>query len=585
MSLTKSNRNENLLKEKGVISFANNLVEVDSQYDGLMRYLLGRNIVVDNMDNATSLARKYRFSLRIVTLDGELLSPGGSMSGGAYRNTSNLLGRRREIEDREDKIASLQKTISKLTKERQEEENLRADLIQRLEDVKTNLQELYIKQNTSKLNLDQEAINIQEAKERYNQDVRELQEIENQSKELNNNIEMLNNSLSDNLSINKKREDEIEKIEQLLQEEKEKETLAEEKVSSMKMEVSSLQQNSQFIIENLNRIKGETKRLYEEKSSLLSDKSNASKLVSEKREIITIKKAEIEDLAKSISDMDSEINEQIHKKEEITNTHKNFFTKREELSSRVNELDKECFRLANQKEKLLEQIDGQMNYMWEEYQLTYTSAIDYPIDKSISIANVKKSISEVKEKIKALGPVNVNAIEDYKDLLERYEFLTFQKEDLVSSEEDLIEMIEQLDIEMRKQFEENFSEIDKQFNKVFKELFGGGKASLELTDDEDMLEAGIRINAQPPGKKLQNIMQLSGGEKALTAISLLFAIQKLKPSPFCLLDEIEAALDDSNVNRFADYLIKLSKETQFIVITHRKGTMVAADVLYGITMQ
>lgn len=585
MSLTKSNRNENLLKEKGVISFANNLVEVDSQYDGLMRYLLGRNIVVDNMDNATSLARKYRFSLRIVTLDGELLSPGGSMSGGAYRNTSNLLGRRREIEDREDKIASLQKTISKLRKERQEEENLREDLIQKSEDVKTNLQELYIKQNTSKLNLDQEAINIQEAKDRYNQYVIELQEIENQSKELNNNIEILNNSLSDNLSINKKREEEIEKIEQLLQEEKEKETLAEEKVSSMKMEVSSLQQNSQFITENLNRIKGETKRLYEEKSSLLSDKSDASKLVSEKRELITIKKAEIEGLAKSISDMDSEINEQIHKKEEITNTHKNFFTKREELSSKVNELDKECFRLANQKEKLLEQIDGQMNYMWEEYQLTYTSAIDYPIDKSISIANVKKSISEVKEKIKALGPVNVNAIEDYKDLLERYEFLTFQKEDLVSSEEDLIEIIEQLDIEMRKQFEENFSEIDKQFNKVFKELFGGGKASLELTDDEDMLEAGIRINAQPPGKKLQNIMQLSGGEKALTAISLLFAIQKLKPSPFCLLDEIEAALDDSNVNRFADYLIKLSKETQFIVITHRKGTMVAADVLYGITMQ
>ena len=223
--------------------------------------------------------------------------------------------------------------------------------------------------------------------------------------------------------------------------------------------------------------------------------------------------------------------------------------------------------------------------MWEEYQLTYTSAKDYPIDNSIATKNVKKSISDVKDKIKALGPVNVNAIEDYKNLLERYEFLTFQKEDLVSSEEDLIEIIEQLDIEMRKQFKENFSEIDKQFNKVFKELFGGGKASLELTDDEDMLEAGIHINAQPPGKKLQNIMQLSGGEKALTAISLLFAIQKLKPSPFCLLDEIEAALDDSNVKRFADYLHELSKHTQFIVITHRKGTMVAADVLYGITMQ
>ena len=330
MSLTRSNRNENLLNEKGVISFANDLVEVDSQYDGLMRYLLGRNIVVDNMDNATSLARKYRFSLRIVTLDGELLSPGGSMSGGAYRNTSNLLGRRREIEDREEKIASLQKVIFKLKKEREEEEKLSEDLIQRFEEVKTKLQELYIKQNTIKLNLDQETINIQEAKERYSQDVRELQEIENQSKELNDNIEMLNKTLSENLSINKKREDDIEKMEELLKEEKEKESLSEEKVSSLKMKISSLQQNSHFITENLNRIKGETKRLHEEKSSLLSDKSNASKLASEKRELISIKKAEIEKLAKSISDMDNRINEQIHKKEEITNTHKSFFTKREE---------------------------------------------------------------------------------------------------------------------------------------------------------------------------------------------------------------------------------------------------------------
>lgn len=585
MSSSRINRNENLLKEKGVISFANDLVEVDSQFDGLMYYLLGRNLVVDNMDNASYLARKYKFSLRIITLDGELLSPGGSMSGGAYRNSSNLLGRRREIEDKEKNIRSLKNSRSKLSKEKDDGDKHREELIQALEKIKVDLQAIYIQQNTVKMNLDREMTNIQEAKNAYDEYVRELQEIEKQSKELNTNIDKLNNILSENLYKNKKREEDIEKIDQLLSLEKEKETLAQEKVSSLKMELSSLQQSKQFLMENLQRNKQDTDRLHKDKSSLLTEKSNASKVASEKEKAITVKKAEIENLTKLISDLNIEIIEKNQKKEEKTKIHKSFFTKREELTNRINELDKECFRLENQKEKLVDEIDGQMNYMWEEYQLTYTSALEYPLDKSISNTNIKKLISQNKEKIKALGPVNVNAIEDFKILSERYDFLSVQKEDLVHSEEDLIQIIDQLDIEMRKQFKENFSEIDRLFNAVFKELFGGGTASLELIDDDNMLESGIGIIAQPPGKKLQNIMQLSGGEKALTAISLLFAIQKLKPSPFCLLDEIEAALDDSNVYRFADYLRKLSKDTQFIVITHRRGTMVAADALYGITMQ
>ena len=201
------------------------------------------------------------------------------------------------------------------------------------------------------------------------------------------------------------------------------------------------------------------------------------------------------------------------------------------------------------------------------------------------LSQIKKRIQTLKGEIKALGAVNVNAIEDYKNVSERYEFLKRQHSDIVEAEETLVQIIEELDTAMRKQFAERFKEIADEFDKVFKQLFGGGKGTLELMEDEDILEAGIRIIAQPPGKKLQNMMQLSGGEKALTAISLLFAIQNLKPSPFCLLDEIEAALDDSNVVRFAQYLHKLTKNTQFIVITHRRGTMTAADRLYGITMQ
>ena len=198
---------------------------------------------------------------------------------------------------------------------------------------------------------------------------------------------------------------------------------------------------------------------------------------------------------------------------------------------------------------------------------------------------MKHLISDIKDEMKALGDVNVGAIEEYKELLERYTFLNGQREDLVAAEENLVTVIDDLDTGMRKQFMEKFGQIQREFDKVFKELFGGGKGTLELEPDEDILECGIIITAQPPGKKLQNMMQLSGGEKALTAICLLFAIQNLKPSPFCLLDEIEAALDDSNVTRFAKYLDKLTKNTQFIVITHRRGTMTAADRLYGITMQ
>ncbi len=223
--------------------------------------------------------------------------------------------------------------------------------------------------------------------------------------------------------------------------------------------------------------------------------------------------------------------------------------------------------------------------MWDEYEITLSEAAKLKDEDMNDLPGMKKQIAAIKDDIKKLGDVNVNAIEDYRALMERYSFLSNQHDDLVRAEETLQGIITDLDTAMRNQFHEKFAQISTEFDKVFKELFGGGQGTLELMEDEDVLEAGIRIIAQPPGKKLQNMMQLSGGEKALTAIALLFAIQNLKPSPFCLLDEIEAALDDSNVTRFAKYLHKLTKHTQFIVITHRRGTMERADRLYGITMQ
>ena len=243
------------------------------------------------------------------------------------------------------------------------------------------------------------------------------------------------------------------------------------------------------------------------------------------------------------------------------------------------------FRLEGQKEKAEEQSEKQVAYLWEEYGLTPSEGLSFQDETMDSLPKLNSQISELKGSIKALGNVNVNAIEDYKEISERYTFLKTQHDDLIEAAESLRKVIAGLEEGMRVQFTEKFQEIKVEFDRVFKELFGGGKGSLELLESEDVLEAGIQIIAQPPGKKLQNMMQLSGGGKALTAISLLFAIQHLKPSPFCLLDEIEAALDDVNVNRFARYLDKLKEKIQFIVITHRRGTMTIADRLYGITMQ
>ena len=223
--------------------------------------------------------------------------------------------------------------------------------------------------------------------------------------------------------------------------------------------------------------------------------------------------------------------------------------------------------------------------MWNEYEITYRKAFELKSDDFNDKSSIRENIARIRREMKSLGDVNINAIEEFKEINERYQFMKGQHDDLMEARENLLKIIDELEVGMRKQFKEKFEEIKVEFDNVFKELFGGGKGTIELTEADDILDAGINIISQPPGKKLQNMMQLSGGEKALTAISLLFAIQNLKPSPFCLLDEIEAALDGSNVVRFAEYLHKLTKNTQFIVITHRRGTMNCADRLYGITMQ
>ena len=576
---------DKILKEEGVIGYANTLVEADSKFRDLMGYLLGRNIVVNNIDNALRLAKKYNQTLRIVTLEGELLNPGGSLSGGAYKNSSNLLSRRREIEELEKNVESLSKLVIQFMKDKEDKKNERNSIRQQVEENKAKLQELYLNQNTIKMNLNQEMAKKEEGKVSFHEFTNEIREIDLQSKELHENIDKLNEDLKQNELKSKENEDRIEEFNGLLELEKQKEKKLNDKASSIRVDFSALEQRNQNMMEHIKRMKRELERLYEEASELNRTKDNSEVQVREKQDNIQNTENEIELLNQKALTLEENIKVLNRTKEEITKSHKAFFQKREELSQEMNNLDKEAYRLSNQLEKLLEQMDEKISYMWEEYELTFSSALLLKDDSITNLPQTKKGISDIKGKIKNLGDVNVNAIEDYKNLSERYTFLRTQRDDIRKAEETLVGIIHELDDEMRKQFEEKFQAIKVQFDLVFKQLFGGGKATLELTEDDDILEAGIIITSQPPGKKLQNMLQLSGGEKALTAISLLFAIQNLKPSPFCLLDEIEAALDDANVKRFAQYLHKLTEHTQFIVITHRRGTMSAADILYGITMQ
>lgn len=577
--------NENALKEQGVIGIGSVLVQADSRYDGLKSYLLGRTYVVDNIDHAVSLARKYQYSLRIVTLEGESLSPGGSMTGGAFKNTSNLLGRKREIEELEKTTVQLKEAIEKHRSRMEEIATARELLKEDLEQLREELKQAMLNSNTAKLNMERAKEQKAENDGQYSGLIQESREIEEQLAEITQNRRQIQEEIAEADKREKEIEEESGNFQKILEEQNQLSEESKREVSRVQLEEANLVQKAEFIQENISRVQGELQKLEEELQQAEQEKLDSQADVDKKyHDIEEIKKTmEVSDSAHG--ELEQKLSDSQKEREEMSVKYKGFFQKQEELSKRINDLDKESFRLNSQKEKLNESIENQTNYMWEEYELTRHNALELRNEEYDNPTEMKKQIAQIKDDIRKLGDVNVNAIEDYKNLSERYTFMKTQHDDLVTAEQTLMDIIEELDTGMRKQFMEKFQEIQREFDKVFKELFGGGKGTLELVEGEDILECGIRIIAQPPGKKLQNMMQLSGGEKSLTAISLLFAIQNLKPSPFCLLDEIEAALDDSNVGRFANYLHKLTKNTQFIVITHRRGTMAAADRLYGITMQ
>ena len=578
-------KNEEVFNERGVLGVASSLVDVDEQYRGVANFLLGRIVVADTIDNALLIAKKYNYSLIIVTLEGELLNRGGSLTGGAYRNKSNLLGRRREIDELEERI---KKNTQKQDELRAKSQKLEADkerLSTELLDLRTELQEKRILLNTLKINLEQARNRQKELESSFENVANESANIEQREGQMSEETNALQDALSENAEENEKIRQNITELARGMEQLKASEAEALLVRQSLNAERSGLVGRNSILVDSIVKIENDIAILNEEMAKI-EDGAKGSNVD------IDAKKKEIEDITEALARADAEGSALTGKlaslekeKEEITGANKDYLDRRDHCQTRIADLDKEVFRLSQMKEKMEERFESKSSYIWEEYELTYNSALPLRKEEISDVKLIKEKISELKTAIRSLGTINVAAIDEYKEVKERFEFMSAQQQDLQKAEADLVNIIKGLDKEMRRQFNSEFKKIQEEFGKVFKIMFGGGTGTIELEEDVDVLDAGITIIAQPPGKKLQNMMQLSGGEKALTAIAVLFAIQNLKPSPFCILDEIEAALDDSNIERFAGYLHKLEKDVQFIVITHRKGTMEAANRLYGITMQ
>lgn len=576
---------QGVLGQTGVIGTAFELVSCDEKYRDLADHLLGRTVVAEDIDTAIRIARQYHYSLRIVTLDGELLSPGGSMTGGAFKSGSNLLGRRREIEDMTKRLISATKALKELSGRVDSEHSRRNSLREQIAAVTGLIQQNEYSRSTLSMqlkDLDKRILDTGTAQERIRLEREQIaadrKSLEQEKDETGAGLKestRLEEETNARIACNQREADELTK----------RASEVDERLSKIHVETARFGQEKSFISQNLERLKDELESRRKEEDQIRENLEANERVRAGRREEIASLQEKIVRTKQQEEELNTELQSLGVRKAQKEAGQKSFFEKREQLSEQNSNLDKEIYRLEEQGKKLEENREKSIGYLWDEYELTPVACRQLRREDLGSYTAIRKQIADLRRDIKDLGNVNVNAIDEYKELSERHEFLTAQHEDLVKSSDDLKKIIEELDEGMRTRFKEQFSRIQTEFDQTFRELFGGGKGTLELVEEEDILDAGIRVIAQPPGKKLQNMMQLSGGEKSLTAIALLFAIQNLKPSPFCLLDEIESALDENNVDRYARYLHKLTKHTQFIIITHRRGSMAAADRLYGITMQ
>lgn len=570
--------------ESGVVGIASDLVKYNKKYEQIILNLLGRTVIVDNMDTAIRVAKQNDYTFRIVTTEGDLINPSGAINGGSVaKKTVNILGRSKEIEKLEKEVNELKVKIKKLEDEKQEYEESIEGILELSANLEKELQEIDITYATEK----QKVISI-------NENIEKLEKRLNRLKEEQANLE--------------KQKEEAVSTKGDLQVEINKIVEQNGELSKIINEFAELNKDDQKYIDDLNfditNLKISVSSFDESEASIQEIQERINQELENAHTSIENKNAQIEQIKKDNEELEKSIQDTLQKIEEVKESVNSSSSKIEELKKEraqkseklskqedeltakfkvIEDLKGQLVKLDVKKTKIDEDINGIINKMWEEYELTPNNAEQY--QKPENVALTQKRVNSLRNEIRELGSVNVDSIEEYKNLKDRYDFMSEQRLDLENTMSKLRKVISDMTQIMKEQFKEKFKVINKNFGEVFAELFGGGKAELTLEDEENILECGIEITVQPPGKKLQNMMLLSGGEKAFTAIALLFAILKINPAPFCVLDEIEAALDDVNVFRYADYLKKFTEHTQFLVITHRKGTMEAADSVYGVTME
>ena len=568
----------------GVIGIASDLIEIDKKYENIILSLLGRTVIVDDMENAIKLAKQNKYTFKIVTLKGDIINPSGGITGGSVQaKTVNILGRAREIEELEIELKQIKKKLQEEQKKKDEYENSIEQVLEEVESLENKLKDIDIVYATDKQKLVAVEENIEKLELRLEKLKKEQEEIKTQQKQM---IAQKEETLSEIETLNKEIESLSSEIDKYTALNKDNQKYIDDlnfDITNLKISVSSFDESEASIDEIVERINIDIENC---NTSINNKKAQMETISADNTTLenqIVEYNNKIEEIKKQVGNSSNKIedlkNERIEKNEKLSKTE-------EEIARQFNiieDLKAGLVKIDVKKTKLEQDIEAIINKMWEEYEITPNMVEKY--EKPTNIAETTKRVNSLRNSIKELGSINIDSIEEYKQTKSRYDFMCEQRLDLENSINKLRKVISDMTAIMKEQFEKQFKAINKNFGEVFSELFGGGKAELTLVDPENILECGIEIQAQPPGKKLQNMTLLSGGEKAFTAIALLFAILKINPAPFCVLDEIEAALDDVNVYRFADYLKKFTKTTQFLVITHRKGTMEVADTIYGITME
>ena len=553
----------------GVIGIASDLVEMNSKYDGILQNLLGRTVIVENIDSAVALAKKNNYSFKIVTLEGDVINPSGAISGGSVqKKTVSLLGRGKEIKSLEKELKNIQAKIEKLQKEESDYKESISEILKTFDEEQKKLQEIEITYATENQKHENIKLEILKQEAKLDKIKRDLEELENEkteclkkqklSEEQMYSIEEENNSL--NLII-----------EEFTNTNKDNQKYIDDlnfDITNLKISVSSFDESETSIDEMVERINTDIQNNI---NSINNKKNLRAQIVETNNEL----QEKILDIKKQISELEKDVSDSSEKVENLKKdrTFKNekmikIESEIEEQSSEIEDIKNQLSKLDVKNSKIELELNQVVNKMWEEYELTPNNTGE--IKKVENPTEVQRKVNELRAQIKDLGSVNIDSINEYKEIKERYDFMSEQRLDLEEASNKLKKVINEMTNTMKEQFSVQFKVINKNFGEVFKELFGGGKAELILGDENNILECGIEIAVQPPGKKLQNMMLLSGGEKAFTAIALLFAILKINPAPFCVLDEIEAALDDVNVYRFAEYLKKFVSTTQFLVITHIK---------------